>query len=98
MFFFSYKYLALFSAAVLRMIHIAVILKRQINYNCLYTNRICHWLPETNLANIWLARLLHGFMFWLSGRASLRLIEKEFLSFRVCSELVVFFSSINAGN
>lgn len=57
MFFFSYKYLAVFSAAVLMMIHIAVILKRRINYHCLYTNRIWHWLPETNLANIWLARL-----------------------------------------
>lgn len=56
-FYFSYKYLAVFSAAVLMMIHIAVILKRRINYNCLYTNRIWYWLPETNLTNIWLARL-----------------------------------------
>lgn len=78
MFFFSYKYVAVFSAAALMMIHIAVILKTQINYNCLYTNRIWHWLPETNLANIWLARLPRRLMFWLSERASLKLIEKSF--------------------
>lgn len=90
MFFFRYKYLAVFSAAVLTMIHIAVILKRRINFNCLYTNRIWHWLPETNLADIWLVRLPRCFMFWLSERASLKLIEKSFFLSEVCSELVVF--------
>lgn len=54
---FSYKYWAVFTAAVLMMIHIAVILKKWINYNCLYANRIWHWLQETSLTNIWLSRL-----------------------------------------
>lgn len=52
LFFLGYKYLAVFSDTVLMMIHTAVILKRWINYNCLYTNRIWHWLPENNLTNI----------------------------------------------